>query len=336
MFDIITFGSATWDISLTLSGKKVKDNADLIIDKGIYFNLGSKISIRDMYFGFGGGGVNTATTFKKQGFKVAYCGSVGDDIPGKEIIEYLKKTGIDSSFVKKASKPTNNSVILHIPGQDRTILVYRGASEMLKRSDIQWGKLKSPWFYLAPLSGKLSILTEDIVDFAKKNDIKVLANLGNSQILTAKAKLRNILNKIDILLLNKEEASLLTGVDYKKEQEIILKTNAMHKGLNVITKGEEGVVVSDGKKVYEAKLKKFNIVDATGAGDSFGSGFVSGLIKSNYDIEYAIRLGLTNSKRCLLERGSTNGLLAAKDNYLVERENIKVIQRPCQTKEGRV
>jgi sugar/nucleoside kinase (ribokinase family) len=332
MFDIITFGSATWDISLTLSGKKVKDNADLIVDKGIYLNLGSKISVQDMYFGFGGGGLNTSVTFKKQGFRVAYCGSIGDDIPGKEIIEYLRKTGIDDSFVKKVKKPTNNSVILHIPSKDRTILVYRGASEMLKRPDIQWEKLKSPWFYLAPLSGKLSALTEDIVNFAKKNDIKVLANLGNSQILMAKSKLRNVLDKVDILLLNKEEASLLTGIDYKKEKEIIFKTNEMHKGLNVITKGEEGVVVSDGKKVYEAKLKKFKIKDATGAGDSFGSGFVSGLIKSKYDIEYAIKLGLTNSKHCLLEQGSTNGLLEADDDNLVDKENIRVHQRPCQIK----
>lgn len=324
MFDIITFGSATWDISLMLAGKKVKDNADLIIDKGIYFNLGSKISVKDMYFGFGGGGVNTATTFRKQGFRVAYCGAVGDDIPGKEIVEYLRETGIDNSFVRKVKKPTNNSIILHVPKEDRTILAYRGASEMLKRSDIQWEKLKSAWFYLAPLSGKLSVLTEDIVNFAKKNNIKVLANLGNSQISLNKNKLRNILNKVDVLLLNREEASLLTGVDYKKEKEIIIQTNQMHQGLNVITKGREGVVVFDGKRIYEAKTKSFKMVDATGAGDSFGSGFVSGFIKSGHDIEYAIRLGLSNSKHCLMSRGSTNGVLKEKDNYLVKKENIKV------------
>lgn len=237
----------------------------------------------------------------------------------------MRKIGIDSSLVKKVKKPTNNSVILHIPEEDRTILVYRGASEMLKRSNIQWGRLKSSWFYLAPLSGKLSVLTEDIVSFAKKKNIKVLANLGNSQILMNKIKLKNILSKVDILLLNKEEASLLTGVDYKKEKEIIIKTNQIHnKGLNVITKGREGVVVSDGTKAYEAKMKNFKIVDVTGAGDSFGSGFVSGLIKSGHDIEYAIRFGLTNSKHCLMSKGSANGLLEEKNNYLVNKENVKV------------
>ncbi len=328
MFDIITFGSATWDISFILSGKKnVRDNADLIIDKGIYFNLGSKINVEDMYFSFGGGGLNTATTFQRQGLKVAYCGSVGDDIPGKEVILYLKENGINYSLVKKALKPTNNSVILHIPGEDRTILVYRGASEMLKLSEADWKKMKSKWFYLAPLSGKLNVLTEELVYFAQKNNIKVLANLGNSQILMGQQKLKKILDRVDVLLLNKEEASLLTGVDYKKEEEIVLKTNQMHQGLNVITKGEDGVVASDGKMIYQAKLKRFKVVDTTGAGDSFGSGFVSGLIKSNNDIEYAIKLGLTNSKYCLLEKGATSGLLAAKDNYLVEKEDIRVLSK---------
>jgi len=173
MFDIITFGSATWDISFILSGKKtLRDNADLIIDKGIYFNLGSKINVEDMYFSFGGGGLNTATTFQRQGLKVAYCGSVGDDIPGKEVILYLKENGINYSLVKKALKPTNNSVILHIPGEDRTILVYRGASEMLKLSEADWKKMKSKWFYLAPLSGKLNVLTEELVYFAQKTTLR--------------------------------------------------------------------------------------------------------------------------------------------------------------------
>lgn len=327
MFDIITFGSATWDISLKVSPKRVKDEADLILDRGIFFNLGSKIDVDDMYFSFGGGGINTATSFKNQGFKVAYCGSVGDDIPGREIIEYLKNNKIDYSFVVKKEKPTNNSVIFHIYNEDRTVLAYRGASELLSKNDINFNKLKASWFYLAPLSGKLSSMTEEIVASAKKQGIKVLINFGNSQLKMSKSKLKNILNKSDVLLLNKEEAAFLSNIKYEKEDEIIREINKMHKGINVITKGEEGVVVSDGKHIYEAKLKRFKIVDKTGAGDSFGSGFLSGFIKSKGDIECAIKFGLVNSKNCLLLKGATNGLLKEEDNYLIAKENIKIETR---------
>ncbi|HNP79722.1 MAG TPA: carbohydrate kinase family protein [Candidatus Pacearchaeota archaeon] len=324
MLDIITFGSATWDISLKISAKRVKDEADLILDRGIFFNLGSKIDVDDMYFSFGGGGINTATAFKNQNFKVAYCGSIGNDIPGKEIIEYLEEKKINSSFVVKKDKPTNNSVIFHIHDEDRTVLAYRGASELLSKQDVDWDKLKASWFYLAPLSGKLSSMTEEIIDFAKKQGIKVLINFGNSQLKMSKPKIKNILSKADILLLNKEEAALLTKVKYGKENEIIKEINKLHQGINVITKAEEGVIVSDNNNVYEAKLKRFKIIDKTGAGDSFGSGFLSGLIKSKGDIECAMKFGLVNSKSCLSVRGATNGLLKEEDNYLISKENIKI------------
>jgi len=75
-------------------------------------------------------------------------------------------------LVKKTSKPTNNSVILHVPGEDRTILVYRGASEMLKLSEPDWQKMKSSWFYLAPLSGKLNVLTENWLILPKRTILK--------------------------------------------------------------------------------------------------------------------------------------------------------------------
>ena len=49
--------------------------------------LGSKIDVEDIIFTSGGGGTNTAATFAKQGFKTAFCGAIGVDISGLEIVE---------------------------------------------------------------------------------------------------------------------------------------------------------------------------------------------------------------------------------------------------------
>jgi len=309
MFDIITFGSATWDIFL-----KIDKNNTLKSDKfssgiGVAFDLGAKIDIHDMYFSFGGGGMNSAFTFKKQGFNVAYCGSVGNDIPGKEIVAEMEKNGIGTDFIQKNENPTNNSVILNTIEDDRTVLSYRGASEMLDKEEILWGDMSPSWFYLAPLSGKLSSLTEDIVDFAKKNKIKVAINLGNSQILLGKENLEPILKKVDILLLNLEEAALLTETDIKDEMGIMRELNRIHPGINTVTKGPEGVLVSEEDVLFEATSCKVKVADKTGAGDAFGSAFICGLIKSNMDIEWAIRLGIANSVSCIKVRGAVNGLL---------------------------
>ncbi|MCK9393293.1 carbohydrate kinase family protein [bacterium] len=325
MFDVITFGSAAWDIALNLPKTRIKKETNLIVDKGIFFNLGSKIDIANINTNFGGGGINTATTFSYQGLKTAYCGAVGDDIGGREILNYLKKARINSSLVQVAlEKKTNTSVILIPSNQDRTILVYRGASDCLQEKDLDWKKLNSKWFFLAPLSGKLSLITEKILEYAKSKNIKCAVNLGSTQLSFSKPKLKAILDKTDILLMNLEEASVLTKINYSDERKIIKEVKKMCNGIVVVTDGEYGVSVICGDKIYKAAGKKIKPVDTTGAGDAFASAFVSALIRDEHDIERALKLGITNAKHCLLEMGSTNGLLTKKENNLVEKEEISI------------
>lgn len=325
MLDIVTFGSVSWDIFVKPKNSKIISDKKFVTGKGVCFNLGSKVDIEEIEFNSGGGGTNTAATFSKQGFKVAYCGAMGDDLSGKEIIKELKKININTGLVvQKEEKYTNHSIVLNSGGKrDRTILVYRGASELLCDKDINWEKIKKAkpkWFYLAPLSGKLAALTEKIVDFARKNKIKVAINPGNSQLKIPTRKLKDILSKVDVLFLNQEEASLLTKIPYQKEEEIFKEIDKMCPGITIMTKGKRGVVVSDGKHIYSAKPLKIKVSDRTGAGDSFASGFISGLIKFEGSIEEAIQLGMANANSCLQKIGAKNGLLDKNEKF----DKIKV------------
>ncbi len=317
MFDIITFGSATWDIFLRPEKFQVVKSKKFITGKGICFNLGSKVDVEDIYFSSGGGGTNAAATFSKQGFRVAYCATVGEDISGQEIIQELKKLGINCQFVFKTKlKPTNHSVILSSGSKiDRTILVYRGASELLSNKGIPWEKLKAKWFYLAPLSGKLCKITENIINFAYRNKIKIAFNPGDCQLTLPSKTLKRILKKIDILILNQEEASSLTKISYQKEKEIFKKIDELCPGVAIMTKGPKGVIVSDGKHLYRAKAPKTKVVDRTGAGDSFSSGFVSGFIKSRSNIEFAFQFAMANSSSCLEKWGAKSGLLKKGEKF---------------------
>jgi len=328
MFDVITFGSAAWDVFMDMPPKYVRKDAKLITGRGFGFNMGSKIDVPQTRFAVGGGGVNTATTFARQGFKTAYCGMVGDDIPGREVVEHLKRLGIDAGFINKTQeRATNNSVVLNAAGEDRVIFVYRGASELLESKNLAWERLNAKLFYLAPLSGRLCRLTEKITAHAKKSGAIVAANLGNSQLAMGRACIKSLLARIDILILNKEEAAVMTGVDYGDEEKIIRESVRIHKGINVITKGGDGAVIAAEGKIYEAKLKKFKVVDVTGAGDAFASGLMSGMLASNNDIEYSMKMALVNAKHCLSIRGADK-LLTKEDNYLIGQEDIKIKTRP--------
>ncbi|OGZ70625.1 MAG: hypothetical protein A3F47_01375 [Candidatus Staskawiczbacteria bacterium RIFCSPHIGHO2_12_FULL_38_11] len=334
MFDIITFGSATRDIlvrpkNLTILkyGQSSGSGADVCLP------LGSKIDVDSIEFHTGGGGTNTAATFALQGFKTAFCGMVDGDTSARELLNELKKLKVNTSLVQKTNKkPTNHSIIIFSENQDRTILAYRGASELLEKKDIPFEKLKTKWMYLAPLSGLLlspaealakegATLFEYIVDFAVKNNIKIALNPGIAQL--SLVNFTEISKKIDVLILNQEEASFLTKTPFGDEKEIFKKISEICKSIIVMTRGGEGVMVSDGKNLYSAKpYIERKIVDTTGAGDAFGSGFVSEFIRSQ-DIEKAIQLGMANSAGALSEVGAKSGLLKKNQEFYkveVERE----------------
>jgi len=333
MFDIITFGSAARDINLRSKAFKVlKDSKDFVTGEGLCLALGSKIDVEDIKFTFGGGGTNTAVTFAKQGYKVAFCGAVGNDIAGKEIVKELKHLKINTGLViKSKDKATNHSIIVSSDGKDRTILAYRGAAEILSKQNIPWEKIKNhlpvgKWIYLAPLSGLLCDTFEDIVNFAFENKIRIAVNPGNAQLSLPIDDLTRILKKVDILILNKEEASFLTKISFQDEAGIFKKIDEMCPGVAVMTKGGEGVVVSDGQYFYSALPNpERKIVDTTGAGDSFAAGFLSDYIKYNGDIEKAIQLGLANSEACLSGIGAKNGLLSRNSKF----ERVEVAKQLC-------
>ncbi len=328
MYDIITFGSATKDIFIKSKDVKVIKNKSFITGKGVCFNLGSKVDIEEILFSSGGGGTNTAATFVNQGFKVAYCGAVGDDLAGQEIIEELTKLGIDTQFIIKAKKEsTNHSIIITGVNSDRTILVYKGASEDLSKENIPWCELKADWFYIAPLFSKIkkekTALLEDLVNFGFENNIKIALNPASAQIFSAKEVLKRILKKVNVLILNQEEASLLTKTSYQREKEIFKKIDEICSGIAIMTKGKNGVVVSDGKIIYSASSLPTKVVDKTGAGDAFGSGFLAGYLRFNKDIVSAIQLGIANSVSCINQFGAKNGLLKKNQKF----SKVKVHQQ---------
>jgi len=322
-YDVITFGSAAQDIYLKSNDFKVlKDKTDFGgpggSGEGICFNLGSKIDVEDVIFSIGGSGVNAASTFAKQGFRTAFCGAIGADVSGLEIARDLKQSRIDTRFVvKKRDKKTTTSVIISRSGEDRTILIYLGASGMFGIKDIPWKKVKKTrWFYLAPLKNYFCEAFEGIVNFAKENGIKVAVNPSKEQLSLPIDQLERIFSKIDVLFLNQEEASFLTKIPFEDENEIFKKIDEICPGVAVMTKGGEGVVVSDGKYLYSARPDpNRKIVDTTGAGDSFASGFLSDYIRSNGDIEKAIQLGIANSAANLSEIGAKTGLLDKNSKF---------------------
>ncbi len=313
MFDVITFGSATKDIFLRSKESVVLDSDKFATGRGVCFSLGSKVKADEVYLTSGGGGTNSAATLALQGFNTAYCGKIGRDDAGLKVLKELEERGVNTDLVSSTDeKPTNHSVIIDVMEIDRTILVYRGASDYHGEKDIDFENLKSKWFYLAPFSESSIPLFNLLIDYADKNGIKVMANPSKAQLSDENIKI--LLDKIDILLLNAEEAVILTNESIEDDNELIKKTANLCKGVTLITQGVNGVVAHNEGIFYRSKPIIPEADDKTGAGDSFGSGFLSEYMRTN-DVEKALQFGTANSTACLQKLGAKNGLLKKGEEY---------------------
>lgn len=313
MFDVITFGSATKDVFLRSKENVVLENDKFSTGKGVCFSLGSKIKTDEVYLTTGGGGTNTAATFSKQGYTVAYCGKIGRDEAGNGVLRELEHYGVNTDLISSTDeKPTNHSVIIDVPGIDRTILVYRGASDYHTKNDISFEDLNAKWFYLAPFSFSSELLFYTLLEHANAKDIQVMANPSKHQLKSEKIK--DALKTVDVLLLNMEEASVLTGISYEKEEEVIKEALKFCKKVLLVTQGVDGVVAFSKDLFYRGKPILPDANDRTGAGDSFGSGFLAEFMRSG-EVEKSIQLGIANSTSCLQKPGAKHGLLDKNDSY---------------------
>jgi len=337
MFDIITIGTATQDVFLTSPLFKVLRDREHLKKIGFStgeaqcFALGSKVEIDEPIFTTGGGANNAATTFSRQGFNVAALIKIGKDEIAENILKELKKEKIIPLAIREKNKTSAFSTILLSPSGERTVLVYRGASENLKIKEIPFEKLESQWVYISP--GRIPFGTiQKLFEHFSKNKTLIAFNPSKYYLEMGLEKLKPLLEKTKVAILNREEAAYLTGINYAKEKEIFKKLDKAIDGIAIMTEGSKGVMVSDGKNIYSAGIFKGKLIDRTGAGDAFGSGFIAGIIGKNKKIlnpksyilnpnviKYAIRLGSANATSVVEKIGAKQGILSKSEFEKSER-----------------
>lgn len=299
-FDIVCFGSATVDAFV---------NTD-IAEKNNFFSYpaGAKILIKELKFEIGGGGTNTAVAFSRLGFRTGCICKLGTDGNEEMILKCLRKERVKFlGNVEKNSK-SGYSVILDSKGGDRTILTYKGANDEINLDDIR--KFKTKWIYFSSLLGKSLETQKKLANTLKKNGVKIAFN--PSSYLIKNENLLPLLRLTDILILNKEEAEMLLAKNSdKKEKDLSRGIYALTKGIVVITDKDKIVFAYDGKKKYSIVPHKIKVVERTGAGDAFASGFVAGTIVGK-SIGECLKLGLRESESVIRSFGAKNNLLKFK------------------------
>lgn len=325
MYDAITVGSATLDV---FARTKFSELIKIIDPKGetdlLAFPVGSKILIEELEFTTGGGGTNTAVALSRLGHKTAFLGKLGSGTNSDFIHKSLIKENIEL-LCAHGSGNAGYSIILDNLKHDRTILTYKGINDELREKDVPFRKLKAKWFYFSAMMNESFHTLERLAEFAQQRDVKIAFN--PSMYLAEKGihHLKQIISRTELLILNKEEACLLVGQN--SIEELLFKLKNLGPKMAVITNGKKELYAIDGEHIYKAKPPYVKIVDTTGAGDAFAASFLCGILKKN-NVEFAIKLGITNAMSVITHYGAKNVLLTWKQAMKeMKKLNIKVSKK---------
>lgn len=337
MSDIVTIGSATMDVfveckdAAIVSVRKIDKKSEFMS-----YPYGSKVEISDFDSQVGGGGVNTATNFANLGLSTSAIFKVGDDIYSQGLFYFFKDKNVNlDSVIQDKNDNTGFSIILTSFEGDRTVLAHRGANAHIKKSEINFEAIKeAKLLYIAPLNGDSNKVLDDIVNYAKEHDTLVCFNAGTTGIKKGFDYLKGIMSKADIVVMNKEEASMATGIDirpdtaeekYSKElihpdlKKIFKKLKVADYQIIVVTDGGYGAYAYEGKNYYYCPCFEGNVASTLGAGDAFASTFCASLGKFELDIPQSLKAASINSAGVVSAFGATQGLMTFDE--IIEKLN---------------
>ena len=247
----------------------------------------------------GGSVANSIAGLSQLGNKVGFIGKVNDDDLGNKYEDGLKKENVDYFYSKKKeSIPTGTCLILITPDSERTMCTFLGIAGKISENDVDVNAVKNS--EITFLEGYLwdEGDPKKAFDKAIQNSNKVAMSLSDLFCVERHKKhfLDLVKNKLDITFANEQEIMSLIGT--KNFEEVITFSKQLGK-LVVITRGKNGAIAINSGEIAEYGIQKnLKIVDLTGAGDLFASGFLHGFV-NNLSLKENLEKGTEMSSKVI-------------------------------------
>lgn len=320
MTKLLAIGAAVQDVFLSHSDefKPVSDKA--AHEQFLQLELGAKADVNNINFSTGGGATNAATTFARQGLDAQFMGTIGHDPAGESVLADLDREGVDATRVSYSEKyNTGYSVLLLAPSGERTILTYRGASTHYHAKNFDLSGVDADWLYVSSMAGSMEVL-DKVFSQARSFGMKIFFNPGKGE-LSQTQKLKGLLEDVEVLSVNKEEAAKIVEGEAGEE---LVRHLLHYVPVAIVSDGPNGVIAGDGKTIVKAGMyEDVDVIDRTGAGDAFGSGFLSQWAQGK-SLKDAIIFASANSTSVVTKIGAKTGILhkgAELHDMPLEEEN---------------
>ena len=233
-----------------------------------------EVLARDMKLTLGSSSAIVAHNLACLGSRVGFQSRIGVDEMGTVALDRLAAGGVDTSLVRRVSgSQTGLTVILHHGGW-RNILTYPGTIAELTLSDLDFDYLSdSRHFHLSSfyLQTALRPHIKDLFRRLKAAGLSISLDTNDDPENRWGDDLRDVLQQVDILFPNENEARKIAGTD---DLDLALDRLATMVPLVVAKLGPKGAIARRGEEKFVAPALKADVVDAVGAGDSFNAGFL--------------------------------------------------------------
>jgi len=268
----------------------------------------------------GGVTANYLVAVARLGVSCGFIGAVGNDEYGNFLIEDFQKENVDTTLtIKKVGKKTPVNFIFVAKGE-KTII----QSPHMQTTKINIKDLDESYLSAAKLLHTTLIhpkVSEKAMEIIKAHDVKVSIDLESQIAQKGWNVLKSLLLNADILIPNKEGAKLITNTETpEKAAKILVK-----KGIPIviITLGINGALITT--KDYQRRIPTYNIkniVDTTGAGDTFNGAFSQAYWIKGWDLEKSCRYANAAASLKIQKLGARTGMPNEKQliKFLKEHE----------------
>lgn len=241
--------------------------------------------------GPGGKGSNQGVAAQRAGAEVTMITKLGKDTFGKLAMDNFKNEKMDTRFIFEDSEHETGAALIMVDENtsENKILVLSGACEHITDEDVEAARvsIENTDVFLTQLEINMDAI-EKAVDIAHKKGVRTVLNPAPVQPVSDE-----LLGKIDIIIPNEVEASILTGVKIETDEDVRKAAQVfLHKGIKnvIITLGSKGVYACTKDDEKFIPVIPVKAIDTTGAGDAFSGGFVTALAEGK-DFFKAVEFG---------------------------------------------
>ena len=342
----LTVGGAMIDTIAVIANERIErmtmrnaETSFLLLEEG------RKNEAEDISTHCGGGAVNAAVALARLGHDVSALVKLGQDARAESILSRLAEEGVSTRFALRDGRaPTGASVLLSAHDRNAAIFTFRGANTLLEPKDLKADAFAADLVYVSNLSNESADCFPQIIERAKAGGALVATNPGIRQLSARLGPFRDMVGKIDILVVNRHEAAVLVpwlvaqageggrALESRPGDELPelarrglvaggfeLSLAGFFDGLRnmgprwvVVTDGRNGAYIGAPTGIVHCPAPSVTVAGTAGAGDAFGSTFAASIAEA-LSAEEAAMAAVANAASVIGHLDTQTGLLRRMD-----------------------